>query len=139
MSPKLVSNIGGAFIYSENPLMLAEWYRKYLGIEFEAAPDLSAYYSSFYYLEESGGRKAYTAWSIIRSNNRPQHVRDKLFMINYRVFNADQTVAHLRDLGLMVKGVETYPEGKFAWCCDPEGNDIELWEDTTQIPNTTLK
>ncbi|MFP4471542.1 MAG: VOC family protein [Bacteroidales bacterium] len=26
--------------------------------------------------------------------------------------------------------MKIYPEGRYAWCEDPEGNPIELWEDT---------
>ncbi len=130
MAEQLISNIGGAFIYSENPEPLAFWYRDCLGINITATPDGSVYYASFDYTDLSSGKKTSVAWSIIRGKNRPSHVKEKLFVINYRVFDCDKTVAHLRSKGIEVKGVEVYPEGKFAWCSDPEGNFLELWEDT---------
>jgi predicted enzyme related to lactoylglutathione lyase len=131
MTSSLISNIGGTFIYSENPQALADWYKQHLDISFEMVPGGSAFYASFDYNDVSTGHKASVAWSIIRSKNRPTHVKEKHYMINYRVFDADKTAAHLRSKGIEVKGVEVYPEGKFAWCSDPEGNELELWEDTT--------
>ena len=131
MPSHYVSQIGGVFIYSENPGKLANWYTRHLDINFEETPDGSAFYTAFDYTEINGGKRASLAFSIIGSKNRPVHVKPKHFMINYRVFNADKAVAHLRSLGVEVKGVETYPEGKFAWCSDPEGNELELWEDTS--------
>jgi hypothetical protein len=126
-----VANIGGVFIYSENPEVLAEWYGKHLGIAFEGIPDKSAFYTSYDYTDLATGKKASVAWSIIRSKNRPAFAKEKLYMINYRVFDAQKTADHLRSLGVEVKGLEVYPEGKFAWCSDAEGNQLELWEDTS--------
>ncbi|MFI5149585.1 MAG: VOC family protein [Bacteroidia bacterium] len=128
-----VSNIGGAFIYSENPETLAQWYAKHLGIVFETIPGGSACYASFPYTDIATGKQATMAWSIIKSKSRPAFVPSKHYMINYRVADAEKTAAHLRSLGITVKGVEVYPEGKFAWCSDSEGNELELWEDTTMI------
>ncbi len=133
MTPPLVSNIGGVFIFSENAPQLASWYEKHLGIKFASTPDGSTFYTVLEYIDIPTGKKASIAWSILGSKKRPTHVKDKLFMINYRVFDADATAAHLRSLGVEVKGVETYPEGKFAWCSDLEGNELELWEDTSLV------
>ena len=51
-------------------------------------------------------------------------------MINFVVSDIEQFVEELRAKGVEVddKGVETTEQGKFAWCMDPEGNRIELWE-----------
>jgi predicted enzyme related to lactoylglutathione lyase len=131
MNSSHISNIGGTFIYSENPKALADWYKEHLDIHFDSIPDGSACYASFDYTDLPTGHKASVAWSIIRSKSRPVNVKEKHYMINYRVFDADKTAAHLRSKGIAVKGVEVYPEGKFAWCSDMEGNELELWEDTT--------
>jgi len=129
INQKVIAAIGGVFIYSEKPGELAEWYRKYLGIEYEYTKEYDAYYASFPYKEYASGKKAYSAWSILRAKTRPR-VEHKLFCVNYRVIDLDSVVKHLRSFGIEVKGTESYPEGKFAWCRDPEGNYIELWEDT---------
>ncbi len=126
---KLLAHLGGVFIYSENPRELAEWYRDALGIRFEAHPDGSAFYASFHYLEPDTGKRAYLAWSVIKSKHRPR-TEGKIFSVNYRVTDIEETIRHLRENDVQVSEAEVYPEGKFAWCEDPEGNHIELWEDT---------
>jgi predicted enzyme related to lactoylglutathione lyase len=125
----MISAIGGVIIYSEKPGELAEWYRKHLGIEYEYTKEYDAYYTSFPYKEYDSGKKAYSAWSILRAIKRPV-LEDRVFCVNYRVSDIEKVVEHLRSLNVSVKGPEEYPEGKFAWCVDPEGNYIELWEDT---------
>jgi predicted enzyme related to lactoylglutathione lyase len=133
MSSTHISNVGGVFIYSENPQALADWYKEHLDMVFEAIPDGSVFYASFPYTDIATGKKTNMVWSINRSKNRPAHAKEKHYSVNYRVFDAEKTAAHLRSKGVEVKGVETYPEGKFAWCSDLEGNAIELWEDTGMI------
>ena len=50
-------------------------------------------------------------------------------MINYRVDNLDEMLAHLRAAGIEVTGgPESHENGKFAWIIDPDGNKVELWE-----------
>jgi predicted enzyme related to lactoylglutathione lyase len=127
--PNLVANIGGVFIYSEQPAALADWYKKHLGINYEHTPEYNAWYASFEYTDMRTGKKAYTAWSILLSNNRPKF-EGKVFSVNYRVYNLEEMVDYLKVSNIEVKGIEEYPEGKFAWLTDPDGNHIELWEDT---------
>ena len=127
---KFVSQLGGVFIYSENPRELAEWYKENLGIIFESHPDGSAFYTSFAYQDTKTGKKAYTAWSVLKARKMPTNI-GKVFTVNYRVNDIQKLVEHLRNNGVSVTEIETYPEGKFAWCEDLEGNHIELWEDTS--------
>jgi len=50
-------------------------------------------------------------------------------MINFRVRNLDSMTAQLRAGGISVEiDQERYPNGRFAYLNDPEGNPIELWE-----------
>ena len=50
-------------------------------------------------------------------------------MVNYRVENLVELLEVLRKEGIkVVKEMEEYDYGKFAWILDPEGNRIELWE-----------
>lgn len=123
-----IAHLGGVFIYSEKPAELADWYKSHFGIQYEYADEFKAYYASFYYHEVNGGKKRYTAWSILSSKDRPA-IPQKLFCINYRVNEIETLVEKLRQSGLEVKGIEEYPEGKFAWLNDPDGNYIELWEE----------
>ena len=125
-----IAALGGAFIHSENPKELAEWYKKHLGLDYEGNDEYGTYYVTLPYIDIATGKKANMVWAINRTKNRPQ-IEGKIFTINYRVHDLERTVTHLRELGLTVKGIDEYPgQGKFAWVYDPEGNKVELWEDT---------
>ncbi len=126
---KTIAAIGGIFIYSEKPKELADWYKKHLGIEYEYTQEYNAFYSSFPYKDLDGKKKYYTAWSILSSKLRPK-LDFRAFTVNYRVHDIEDTVGMLKLQGVKVRGIDTYPEGKFAWLDDPDGNHIELWEDT---------
>ncbi len=125
-----IANIGGTFIYSRNPEKLAEWYSEYFGMDYEQSEENNAYYTSLYYKDIKTGKKSYIVWSILLNKKRPD-VKHKVFCINYRVHNLEKFVKHLKQKGLKVKGIVDYPEGKFAWVKDLDGNPVELWEDTT--------
>ncbi len=131
MENSFLAHLGGAFIYSENPEPLVGWYAKMLGINWESVPDGSAWYISLSYNDIHSGKKAYAGLSIIRSKKKIVRSEGKHFMINYRIKDLEKLVAHLHSNNVEVKGIDDYPEGKFAWCKDPEGNELELWEDTT--------
>jgi predicted enzyme related to lactoylglutathione lyase len=126
----MVTHLGGVFIYSEKPAELAQWYEKHLGIKTEAAPDGSVHYTQYFYNDIAEGKKRCVVWSINKSKDRPGTDK-KYYTVNYRVHDIEKLASQLRAGGVEVKGVEDYPGmGKFAWCRDPEGNYIELWEDT---------
>lgn len=126
---KFISAIGGVFIYSEHPLELAEWYKNILGIDWEYTEEYNCYFLTYPYNDSKTGKKFYTAWSILGSKVRPK-LDFRAFTINYRVHDIDKFVELIKSKGLEVRGPDVYPEGKFAWLEDPEGNHIELWEDT---------
>jgi predicted enzyme related to lactoylglutathione lyase len=130
----LISNLGGAFIYADDPQTLADWYKDTLGIEYEKAEEYNSWYCSFAY-QDLNGRDAYTVWSILQAEEG-ERGSTKVFTINYRVGNMEDVVRHLEDKGVAFDGPESYDQGKFLWIQDAEGNDIELWEDTaiTQKP-----
>ena len=126
-----VRHLGGIFIYSNNAAQLAERYRTHLGINYEYTEGYGAYYAPFYYHETESNKKAYALWSILQAKGDTPAINGKVFCVNYRVQDIEATVAHLQSLGVEVKPIETHEQGKFAWCNDPEGNVVELWEDTT--------
>lgn len=126
-----IAQPGGIFIYSENPGELAEWYREHLGIEYTYAEAYQVWYAQFFYrVDHEPEVRAYVVWSILKAKDKPTS-EVKKFMVNYRVHSIEQTVADLLSKGVEVKGPEEYPEGKFAWIKDLDGNEMELWEDTT--------
>lgn len=85
-------------------------------------------FSMFYISPDSS--KKYTVFSIAKAAEKLSEKREKTFTLNLRIKNMDETKTHLDQLGVEVKGPEIHDEGKFAWVTDPDGNAIELWEDT---------
>ena len=126
---EFIAAVGGVFIYSENPKELAQWYKKHLLIEWEFTEEYNSFFATYPYKDSADGKKYYTAWSILGSKVRPK-LDFRAFTVNYRVNNIDKLVEHVKSLGVEVRGIDEYPEGRFAWMEDPEGNHIELWEDT---------
>lgn len=125
-----VENLGGFFIYSNQPKELADWYEKHFGMKHETFGDSRVYYISFPYTE-SDGTSRYFVWSIMppKKELKPDN---KYFTINLRVSNIEDLISSLEKNGVEVKPMEEHPEGKFAWCSDADGNAIELWEDVTK-------
>jgi predicted enzyme related to lactoylglutathione lyase len=123
------TTLGGIFLYSENPKYLANWYAENFEIKYEYAEDHQAYYVSFPYQSTDGKEKSYTVFSILYNKHRP-FVDGKFFTINLRVDNMVETLEKLKINKVEVRGPEVHDEGKFAWTNDPEGNFIEIWEDT---------
>jgi predicted enzyme related to lactoylglutathione lyase len=123
------TTLGGIFLYSENPKYLAEWYTKNFEIEYEYTEDSKAYYVSFPYKTKDGKEESYSVFSILYNEHRP-FVDGKFFTVNLRVQNMEETIEKLKENNVEVRGPETHDEGKFAWTNDPEGNFIEIWEDT---------
>jgi hypothetical protein len=66
----LIEDIGGVFLFSNNPKRLAEWYRENLGIAYEEAPDCSSMYKSFAHRDLTDASvKRTTTWAILPCDN----------------------------------------------------------------------
>jgi predicted enzyme related to lactoylglutathione lyase len=126
METPLVAHIGGMFIRANDSEKLAQWYQTHLGMQHETWGDSKVYYISYPY-KDAEGTDHYFAWSIMPFKE-PVMNKPNVFTINLRVNNMEQVVAHLQNLGVEVSDVEKHEQGKFAWCKDAEGNQIELWE-----------
>lgn len=125
----MIANIGGIFLYSECPKELAEWYKKFLGIKYKYTKEYDAYYASFPYKDPRHKKETYSIFSIMPLKNKTAP-KERAFTINLRVYDIEKVVDHLIKHDAIVKGIEIYDEGKFAWTEDLDGNHIELWEDT---------
>ena len=118
-----IRGIGGVFFKSKNPKKLQEWYVENLGLK----PDKAGYiYFKWADLDTPG----YTLWAPFPEDTKYFEPSKAEFMINFVVSDIDQFVEVLRGKGVDVdkRGIEDTEQGKFAWCMDPEGNRIELWE-----------
>jgi predicted enzyme related to lactoylglutathione lyase len=114
--PKAVG-IGGVFFRAADPVAIAEWYEKHLGIA-----DL---HNSVWH-QEAGT----TIFGPFSKDTDYFGRAAQQWMINFRVDDLDGLVAQLRAGGI---AVETRAEwdsevGRFARIHDPEGNPVELWE-----------
>ena len=124
----LIDGIGGAFLFSNNPKRLAEWYGANLGIGYSESPDCSSIYKSFEYRDlVDASVKRSTTWAILRSDH-DINGKPRTGQINYRVKSMAETLAHLRSKGVAIDKTEDCEYGKFAWVTDPDGNKIELFE-----------
>ena len=125
----LIDGIGGAFLFSNNPKGLAEWYRENLGLNYDESPDCSSIYTSFSHrdLNDASIKKS-TTWAILRADSDISG-KPRTGKINYRVKSMNDVLSHLRAKGVKIDKTEDYEYGKFASLTDPEGNKIELWEE----------
>jgi len=125
-----IANLGGVFIYSPKPAELAAWYQKTLGINYEHTPDGHFCYATFKYPARIHSEQQTCCVLAIFKADASTHSELKPFRVNYRVHDLTAVTEHLTSLGISFKPIETHAQGKFTWLTDPEGNSIELWEDT---------
>jgi len=135
-----ISGIGGAFIFSNDPERLAQWYSDNLGLKFEGDPKSGTYYRMFISLDpDDTSRKLDTTFAIMKATiplespipdgSEPENMYgDQPFMINLRVHDLDRLLADIasRNIHPIKRQDESY--GKFAWVRDADGNRIELYE-----------
>ncbi|HYE96242.1 MAG TPA: VOC family protein [Rubricoccaceae bacterium] len=137
-SVRLVSGLGGAFLFSARPKELAGWYAAHLGFAFEGDGE-STFYQVFFALDpERPDRKLDTHFGIMRANEdfaRPAPAEepdsmygDQPFMLNVRTDDLDALIARLEAGGVAVLQRQDESYGRFAWVRDPDGNRVELYQ-----------
>ncbi len=120
-----VTGIGGLFIKAKDTKALAEWYQKYLGIEFGN----NSYIDFKWVNKNNPAVPGHTVFSFFKDDSNYFDPSEKPFMINFRVHNLEQLLSELKKEGIQITGnIEVFEYGKFGWIMDPEGNKIELWE-----------
>jgi predicted enzyme related to lactoylglutathione lyase len=116
-----VLGIGGVFFKARDPVALAAWYQKHLGVPVEDGKP--------YGTLSSAGAGEQTVWSTFPQDTKYFGPGPSPLMINYRVRDLDAMLAQLRAAGVKVdEQVQDEPYGRFGWATDPEGNRFELWE-----------
>jgi hypothetical protein len=112
---------------------LAEWYRENLGVDYEASPDCGSMYKSFEYRDfTDASLRRTTTWAILRTDNDIS-AKPRTGQINYRVKSMMEMISHLQARGVAIDKTEDSEYGKFAWVTDPDGNKIELFEETPEV------
>jgi glyoxylase I family protein len=110
-----VSGIGGQFIRSHNPDVLASWYKQHFDIGNGAVGEI--------WPQEAGP----TVFAPFKEDSTYFRA-DRRFMLNLRVSDIAAQIAELEVAGVAVKRVEDETYGIFAHLEDPDGNPIELWQ-----------
>jgi len=123
-----IANVGGVFIYARDAKKLADWYTENLGLEL-VPYGATVFGCAFEYTEPTNGKPTSLVWSIMQNTERPVS-DERVFTVNYRTLDLRALVAHLEQKGVEVKPIQEHGEGLFAWCRDPEGNYLELWQDS---------
>jgi len=118
-----VRGIGGVFFRSKDPKKLQKWYEENLGLK----PDDQGY---IYFMWKDLKDPGYTLWGPFPKDTKYFGDSGADSMINFVVSNIAVVFEELKKKGVKVddRGIETTPEGKFAWIFDSEGNKVELWE-----------
>jgi len=116
-----VLGFGGFFFRSDNTSELAAWYRDHLGID-----TVPKDYDTPCW-QQQAGPTVFAPFDRVTDYFGNQ---EKQFMLNFRVADLDAMIAQLESAGIEVRRDPNspYPNGRFAWLNDPEGNPIELWE-----------
>jgi glyoxylase I family protein len=115
-----VLGIGGLFFRAKDPVALAEWYEKHLGVS-----RVPSDYGGSPWQQQSGP----TAFAPFAEDSGTFGDPARTWMINFRVRDLDAIVAQLENDRIPVTvDPERYPNGRFARLHDPEGNPVELWE-----------
>jgi predicted enzyme related to lactoylglutathione lyase len=120
-----VTGIGGVFIKAQDPMKLATWYEKHLGIGFDG----NTYFTFKWTDQNHHPEPGYTVFSFFKRDSKYFDPSGSTFMINFRVKGLVDLLNSLKEEGVTIIGEMSDTEyGKFAWIMDPEGNKIELFE-----------
>ncbi len=120
-----ITGVGGVFFRTDEQDNLFKWYRDILKLP------VIADHPGFWFTDRQPD--AGTVIGLFKADSDYFGRPDQAFMINFRVDNLEEFLADVAERGVTPdKPVESHPEGKFAWLCDPAGNRIELWEPATK-------
>ena len=122
--------IGGVFLLARDPRALADWYQRHLGWELGYISDEDTYYIELYYRETDRPEQPQHLVYAIMPGDPGEPGRGHI--VNYRVDDVDAIVASLHDAGVETSAVSVGPDaegqGKFVRLHDPEGHQLELWQ-----------
>ncbi len=124
----MITQIGGVFIKSNNARELADWYADRFDLKYEFVMGEKLFGLSLFYIGEED-KKRYTVFSISQSDDKLNQEAPKTFTLNLRVLNMEEALNHLKYKNQAFRGPETHDQGLFAWVKDPDGNEVEIWQD----------
>ena len=146
----LIDGVGGAFIFSEDPKRLADWYAEHLGIEFEGGEEFGAFYVRYVAADPDDAAWIMdTTFAIMKAKapvarmapnegaEQGDMYGDQPFMVNLRVRDLDAVLAHLAERGVEPLRRDDEGYALFAWIRDGEGNRVELYQPRPETASET--
>ena len=137
----LIDGVGGAFIFSEDPKRLADWYAEALGIEFEGSEEFGAFYVRYVAADPDDKNWVMdTTFAIMKAKSSVPRMAanegvgqgdmygDQPFMVNLRVRDLDAVLKHLAGRGVEPLRRDDEGYALFAWVRDLDGNRVELYQ-----------
>ncbi len=137
----LIDGVGGAFVFSEDPKRLADWYTEHLGIAFEGSEEFGAFYVRYVAADPDDAAWVMDTTFAIMKARRPvprmapnegtepgDMYGDQPFMVNLRVRDLDAVLQHLAERGVEPLRRDDEGYALFAWVRDLEGNRVELYQ-----------
>lgn len=113
-----VTGIGGVFFLAGDPTEMSAWYARHLGVSAPPTPGVDQDWWQY------AGPTVFAPYGDDVLEETGQSLR-----LNFRVRDLEAMLEQLRVGGVQVcEKPEDYPEGRFGWAVDPEGNKIELWQ-----------
>ena len=147
----LVDGVGGAFIFSEDPKRLADWYAEHLGIAFEGSEEFGAFYVRYVAVDPNDPARVMDTTFAIMKAKRPvprmppnegsdpgDMYGDQPFMVNLRVRSLDAVLEHLAERGVEPLRRDDEGYALFAWVLDLEGNRVELYQPRPEAALTAV-
>ncbi|KEO80800.1 VOC family protein [Tumebacillus flagellatus] len=114
----MIKGFGGIFWRTKNLEAVKKWYSEVLKIEIG---DWNGAILKPHAENE-------TVFSFFTEDD-PYFPTEQQVMLNFQVYNLDETIQHLEQIGVPLAKKQEHSEfGKFVWIQDPEGRLIELWE-----------
>ncbi len=138
----MVSGLGGAFIFSNDPDRLAGWYTDVFGLGFTSFGEGGTHYLVFYGLDPNDpSTRLDTNFAIMQAkvdiparavDTEPDDMYgDQPYMINLRVRDMSATLARFKEKGVRVIKSEDEEYGRFCWVRDADGNRLEIYQPVT--------
>lgn len=114
----MIKGFGGIFWRTNNIEVVKKWYNEALKL------DIGDWNGTI--IKPQSGNE--TIFSLFAEDDQ-YFPTEQQVMLNFQVFNLDETIKHLEQIGVpLEKNKETSEFGEFIWIKDPEGRLIELWE-----------
>ena len=123
-----VKGVGGAFIQSEDPERLADWYHQVLGLQLERHSSGKGFYQVFQTRDpETSIMRANPVFAIHPADDKLA-AQGRGFVINLRVDDLREFLEQLHEHCASEPIIED-PYGLFSAVTDIDGNRIELYEE----------